>query len=99
MFVFMFLCSVVLCKSRPLRRADRLSKGVLPSVLIRIRNLRCEAAKVFTRTVNSLIMMTMLYHKYKIYDEMLYIWQHTSVWQPCRGARFRTTNIRHIIYI
>jgi hypothetical protein len=50
MFVFAFLCCVILCRQRPLRRADHSSKGVLPSVLIRLRNLRCEAAKVLTRT-------------------------------------------------
>jgi hypothetical protein len=43
---------------RPLRRADNTSKGVLPSVLIGLRNLRCEATKVLTRTVEPLMMTT-----------------------------------------
>jgi hypothetical protein len=30
MFVYVFLCCVVLCRSTPLRRADHSSKGVLP---------------------------------------------------------------------
>jgi hypothetical protein len=29
------------------------SKGVLPSVLLRLRNLQCETTKVLTRTVES----------------------------------------------
>jgi hypothetical protein len=37
--------------------ADHSSKGVLTSVLIRLRNLRCEAAKGLTRTVEPLMMM------------------------------------------
>jgi hypothetical protein len=57
MLVFVFLCCVVLCRQRPLRRADHSSKGVLPSVLVRLRNLRCEAAKVLTETVDPLMMM------------------------------------------
>jgi hypothetical protein len=36
MFVFVFLCCLVLC---PLRRADHPSKGVLPCVVIRLLNL------------------------------------------------------------
>jgi hypothetical protein len=40
-----------------LRRADHSSKAVISSVLIRIRNLRCEAAKVLARTVGPLMMM------------------------------------------
>jgi hypothetical protein len=32
------------------------SKGVLSSVLIRLRNLRCEADKVLTNTVEPLMM-------------------------------------------
>jgi hypothetical protein len=39
------------------RRADHSSKGVLPSILIRLRNLQCEAARVLTRTVEPLMMM------------------------------------------
>jgi hypothetical protein len=57
MFVFVFLCYVVLWRYGPLRQADNSSKGVLPSVYNRLRNLRCEAAKVLT-TVEPL-MMTM----------------------------------------
>jgi hypothetical protein len=34
-----FICCVVLCRQRPLWRADHSSKGVLPCVLIRLRNL------------------------------------------------------------
>jgi hypothetical protein len=48
MFVFVFLCCVVLCRS---------SKGILTSVLIRLRNLQCKVAKVLTRTVEPLMMM------------------------------------------
>jgi hypothetical protein len=51
MFVFVFLCCVVLCRG---------ICDVLPSVLIRSRNLRCEAAKVLTRTVEPLMMMMMM---------------------------------------
>jgi ppGpp synthetase/RelA/SpoT-type nucleotidyltranferase len=40
-----------------LRQADHLSKEVLPSVLIRLQNLRCEAAKVLKKTVEPLMMM------------------------------------------
>jgi hypothetical protein len=43
-----------------LRRADHSSKGVLPCVLIRLRNLRCEAAKVLIRTIEPLMMMMMM---------------------------------------
>jgi hypothetical protein len=53
-----FRCCVVLCRQRPLRRADNTSKGVLPSVLIGLWNLRCEATKVLTRTVEPLMMTT-----------------------------------------
>jgi hypothetical protein len=55
MFVFVFLC-----RQRPLRRADHSSKGVLPTILIRLRNLRCETAKVLTRTVEPLMIMMMI---------------------------------------
>jgi hypothetical protein len=51
---------VFLCRDRPLRRAGHLSKGVLLSVLTRLRNLRCEAAEFLTRTVEPLIMMMMM---------------------------------------
>jgi hypothetical protein len=34
--LFVFLCCVVLCNYRPLRRADHSSKGILPSVLIKL---------------------------------------------------------------
>jgi hypothetical protein len=60
MFVFVFLCCVVLCRYRPLRRADDSSKGVLPSILIRLLNLQCGAANVLTRTVEPLMMMMMM---------------------------------------
>jgi hypothetical protein len=44
MFVLLFLCvCTVLCRYSPLRRADHSSKGVLPGVLIRFRNLWCQA--------------------------------------------------------
>jgi hypothetical protein len=43
-----------------LRRAGHPSKGTLLSVLVRLRNLRCEAAKVLTRTVEPLMMMMMM---------------------------------------
>jgi hypothetical protein len=56
MFVFVFLC-----RQRPLRRADQLSKGVLSSIIIRLRNLQREAAKVLTRTAEPLIMMMKVY--------------------------------------
>jgi hypothetical protein len=32
MFVLMFICCVVLCRQRPLRRADHSSRGVIPPV-------------------------------------------------------------------
>jgi hypothetical protein len=60
MFVFVFLCCVVLCRYRPLRRADHSSKGVLTSVLISSRNLQCGAARVLTRTVEPLMMMILI---------------------------------------
>jgi hypothetical protein len=45
-----------------LRRADHLFKGVLPSVLIRLRNLWCEA---LTRTAEPMMMiMVMLYQQH-----------------------------------
>jgi hypothetical protein len=37
----------------PLGWADHPTKGVMPSVLIRLRNLRCKAAKVLRRTVET----------------------------------------------
>jgi hypothetical protein len=40
-----------------LRRADDSSKGVLPCVLNRFRNLQCDAAKVLARAVEPLMMM------------------------------------------
>jgi hypothetical protein len=43
-----------------LRRADNSSKGVLPNILIRLRNLQCEAAKVLTRTVQPLMMIIII---------------------------------------
>jgi hypothetical protein len=58
MFVFVFLCSVTLCS--PLRRADHSSKGVLPRVLIRLRNIGCEATKVLKRTVEPQMMLMMM---------------------------------------
>jgi hypothetical protein len=60
MFFFVFLCRVDLCRQRPLRGADHSYKGVLTSVLIRLRNLRCETARVLTRTVEPLMMMMMM---------------------------------------
>jgi hypothetical protein len=52
---------VVLCRWKSLRRSDHSSKGVLPSVLIRLLNLRCEAAKVLlTRIVEPMMMMMMM---------------------------------------
>jgi hypothetical protein len=36
------------------------SKGVLPSVLIILRNRRCEAAEVLIRTIEPLMMMMMM---------------------------------------
>jgi hypothetical protein len=60
MFVFVFLCCVVLCTLRPLQRADHSSKGVLPSVLLRSWNLRCEAAEVLTRIVEPLMTISLL---------------------------------------
>jgi hypothetical protein len=53
MFVFVFLCCVV-------RVGDNSFKGVLPIVLLRLRNLQCEAVKVLTRTVGPLMMTMML---------------------------------------
>jgi hypothetical protein len=41
MFVLVFLCCVVLCRYRSLRRADHSSKGILPSAHITLGNLRC----------------------------------------------------------
>jgi hypothetical protein len=55
MFIFVFLFCVVLYGQMSLRRADHSSKGVLPNVLIRVRNLRCEVAKV--------IIMVILYNE------------------------------------
>jgi hypothetical protein len=49
-----------------LRRADHSSKGVLSSVLIRLRILRCEAAKVLVRSVQPAIMMMMMMIKIMI---------------------------------
>jgi hypothetical protein len=40
MFAFVFLC-LVLFRQRPLRQADHSSKGVLPGVRIRLKNLSC----------------------------------------------------------
>jgi hypothetical protein len=65
MLVFVFLCHVVLY--RPLRWADHSSKGVLPSVLIRLRNLPCEVAKVLRRTLEQLMMVMILI----IHDRLL----------------------------
>jgi hypothetical protein len=68
----LYLCLYVVlsCVGRGL--SDGLVQRVLPSVLIRLRNFRCEAAKVLTRTVEPLIIMigscgrhnecNMLYH-------------------------------------
>jgi hypothetical protein len=61
MFLFVFLCCVVLFRQRPLRRDGHSSKEVLPSGLTRLRNLRCEAAKVLTRTVELLMMIIFSY--------------------------------------
>jgi hypothetical protein len=58
--MFMFLCCVVLCRQRPLRRAEHSSIVFLPSVLIRLPNLRCKAAKALTRAVDPLMMMTVI---------------------------------------
>jgi hypothetical protein len=55
MFALVLLCCVVLYKQKPLRQADHSSKGVLPSILISLRNVRCEAAKVILRTVQPLM--------------------------------------------
>jgi hypothetical protein len=41
-------------------RGLRDSRGDLPGVLIRLRNLRCETDKVLTRTVEPLMMMMMM---------------------------------------
>jgi hypothetical protein len=61
MFVFVFLCYVVLwAQKRPLRRAHHSSRGVITRVLIRSLNLRCEAAEVFPMTVQSLMMIMMI---------------------------------------
>jgi hypothetical protein len=48
---------------RPLRQADHLSKRVLPCVLITLRNLQCEEAKVLARIVEPLMMMTFFLYK------------------------------------
>jgi hypothetical protein len=56
-FVFVLCCQ---CRLRPLRQAGLSCRGDLPCVLIRLRNLRCEAADVITRTVYTLIMMMMM---------------------------------------
>jgi hypothetical protein len=58
--VCVFLCYVVLCAQRPLRRAHHSSRGVLLRVLIRSRNFRCEAAEFFPRTVQPLMMTMMI---------------------------------------
>jgi capsid protein len=42
-----------------LRQADHSSKGVLPSVLLRLQDLQFEAAEVLTKTAKSLMMMMM----------------------------------------
>jgi hypothetical protein len=46
--MFVLVCVVLCCRvqERPQRWANHSSKGVVPNVLIRLRNLRCEAAKV-----------------------------------------------------
>jgi hypothetical protein len=57
----LYFCVVVSCVGRGLfRRADNSSKGVLPSILIRLLNLRCEAARVLTKTVEPLMMMMVI---------------------------------------
>jgi hypothetical protein len=43
-----------------LRRDSHSSKGVLPSILTRLQNLVCEAARVLTRTAETLMMMMMM---------------------------------------
>jgi flagellar biosynthesis regulator FlbT len=45
---------------RPSRRADQSSKEVVASVLIRSRNLQCEAAKTPAKTVEPLVMMMII---------------------------------------
>jgi hypothetical protein len=60
MFAFVFLCCFALCWYRCLTRADHLPKDVLPSVILTLRNLRCEAARVLTRTVEQLMMMNIV---------------------------------------
>jgi hypothetical protein len=62
-----FLCVLCVCRYRPLRRADYSSKEVLPCVSTRLQNLRCEAAKVFRRTVNYFNSMSS-----KLYKDSLY---------------------------
>jgi hypothetical protein len=54
-------CVVLSFVGRSLQRADHWSKEVLLSVLIRSRNLRCEAAKVLTRTVDPLMMIAFIF--------------------------------------
>jgi hypothetical protein len=49
-----------------LRRADYLSKGVLSSVQIILRNVRCEAAEVLARTVEPLVMMSSFYDAFLV---------------------------------
>jgi hypothetical protein len=56
-WMFVFICCVVLCRQRPLRRAEHSSIVVLPSVLIRLPNLRCKA---LTRVVDPLMMTVIL---------------------------------------
>jgi hypothetical protein len=61
--MFVLCVSIVLsCVSRGLCDGlDHSFKGVLPSVLIiRLRNLQCEAVKVLTRTVEPLMIMAMM---------------------------------------
>jgi hypothetical protein len=55
-----FLCCAILSRYRPLLRADHSSKEVLQRVLIRLRNLRSEAAKVLTKTVQPLMTMVVM---------------------------------------
>jgi hypothetical protein len=51
-------CVMLSCIVVPLSQAYHLSKGVLSSVLIILRNLRCEAAMTLTGIVEPLMMMT-----------------------------------------
>jgi hypothetical protein len=79
MFVFVFLYCLVLCRQRPLRRTDHSPIGVLPSFLIRLRNLWCEEPKVLTKNCRTTddddddALYSLVIKPFLVYLTMLYI--------------------------